>query len=312
MNSLRQRPERIHCQARISFSATRWLIAIIGWGLLLGKFANADDPQPEKPQPKLAKRLLALHTADAAEYAIYRDVAKTEKLELRREPVYNWTNVLRGGGQTGAVFVWAYQGCPEVVGSIFSYPSDKQVGQRLILHEMHTLSTAILQPCRESANQWRPRAGLARKPIPGAPAPANSPRQRLAQMRELARSISAHSVDYDRKTWELRMLTQPLYRYESTDPAVLDGALFAWVTSAGTDPEVIVLVEARQTDAGPIWEYAVCRFSDHDLFVKLKGSEIWTSIRAGENVWEHDPNHTYRLFTDRSIAELTDTDADAD
>jgi hypothetical protein len=308
MNSLRHLPGRIRIPTRCPFSSTRCLIAIIGCGLLPGEFANADDPQPEKPQSKLAKRLLALHTADAAEYAIYRDAAKTEKLELRREPVYNWTNVLRGGGQTGAVFVWTFQGCPEVVGSIFSYPSDRQLGQRSILHEMHTLSSAILQPSRESANQWKPRAGILRKPIPDASTPAASPRQRLIQMRELARDFSAHSVDYDRKTWELRMLTQPLYRYESTDPVVIDGALFAWVTSAGTDPEVIVLIEARQTDAGSQWQFAVCRFSDHDLFVKLNGSEIWTSIRGGENVWEHDPNHTYRIFTDRSIAELTNPD----
>ena len=121
-------------------------------------------------------------------------------------------------------------------------------------------------------------------------------------MRELPSDFAAHSIDYDEKTWELRMLPQPLYRYDSTDPAVIDGALFTFVSSAGTDPEVIIVIEAQQTDAGPQWQYAVCRFSDHNLHVKLKGAEIWTSIRGGENVWEHDPNHTYRLFSDRQIA----------
>lgn len=304
---------RIHAQFRIlqlnrlSSSATRsfFLLAVT---LATPAILAAEDPKPAAPQQKLAKRLLALHTADAAEYAIYRDADRTEKLELRREPVYNWTNVIRSGGQTGAVFVWTYRGCPEVIGSIFSYPALKEPGQRSILHELHTLSTSVLVPVRDAANRWQPKAAMVRKPIPDAPAPADSPRQRLIQMRELSREFSAQSVDYDEKSWQFRLLTQPLYRYESTNPAVLDGALFAFVTSAGTDPEVIIVIEARATSSGRQWQYVVCRFSDHNLYVKHKGTEVWTSIRGGENVWEHDPNHTYRLFNDRSIPELTETE----
>jgi hypothetical protein len=274
---------------------------MIGTALIVVAGLKAEDPKPAAPPQKLVKRLLALHTSDAAEYAIYRDSGHTEKLELRRESIYNWTNVLRGGGQSGDVFVWLYRGRPEAVGSIFSYPGEKASGQRTILHELHTLSPQILQPVRGGANRWQPKAGIVLKPISDAPSPAESPRLRLVQMRELARGFSAQSIDYDHKTWELRMLPQPLYRYDSTDPMVIDGALFAYVTSAGTDPEVILLLDARQTDGGPKWHYAICRFSDHDLHVKLKGTEIWTSIRGGDNVWDHDPNHTYRLFTDRQI-----------
>ena len=86
----------------------------------------------------------------------------------------------------------------------------------------------------------------------------------------------------------MRLLTQPLFRYESTDPKVVDGALFGFVTSAGTDPEVIILLEAREGQAGPEWRYAVCRFSDLDLYVKHKEVEIWTSIRGGENDLLHN------------------------
>ncbi|MBI3862095.1 MAG: hypothetical protein HY290_09390 [Planctomycetia bacterium] len=273
---------------------------------MLAITVQGDEPKAANQQPRLKERLLALHTADAAEYAIYRDSARTEKLELQRKPVYNWTNVIRSGGQSGAVFVWTYRGCPEVVGSIFSSPDGENSGQRRVLHEMHTLSTAVLVPVRDALNRWQPKASLPRSPIPDAPAPAETPRQRLVQMRELAREFSAQSVDYEEKSWQFRLLTQPLYRYESTEPSVIDGALFAFVTSAGTDPEVIIVIEARQTDAGLQWQYAVCRFSDHNLYVKLKGTEVWTSIRGGDNVWEHNPNHTYRLFTDRRIPELSE------
>ena len=37
-------------------------------------------------------RLLPICTTDAAEYTIHRDASRREKVELRREPVYVWTN----------------------------------------------------------------------------------------------------------------------------------------------------------------------------------------------------------------------------
>lgn len=272
--------------------------------LALAAAVARDDQTPPAPQKK-AKRLLALHTADAREYTICRDVERRDKLELQEKSVYDWTNAIRSGGQTGSVFVWTCKGRPEVVGSIFSNAADEP-GQRAVLHELHSLSTDVLFPVRDAANEWRPRAGVVFRSIPDAPQPANSARQRTFQLRALSRDFSARSVDYDKRNWELRLLNRPLFRYESTDRGVLDGALFAFVTSAGTDPEVIIEIEARKIEAGFEWQYVVARFSDLDLYVKLKDKEVWTSIRGGENVWGHDPQHLYRLFTDRKIPELPD------
>ena len=77
----------------------------------------------------------------------------------------------------------------------------------------------------------------------------------------------------------MRLLPQPLYRYESTDPEVIDGAVFSFVTSAGTDPEILLVIEARGTGAGsgPSWQYGLGRFSDLDLWVKHKGKEVYTA-----------------------------------
>ena len=99
-------------------------------------------------------------------------------------------------------------------------------------------------------------------------------------MREMTRDFSATSEDLKGKRWELRLLPQPLYRYESTDPDVLDGAVFAFVTSAGTDPEVILVIEARKppgSDRPPAWHYAIARFSDLRLWVRHKGREVFTA-----------------------------------
>lgn len=79
--------------------------------------------------------------------------------------------------------------------------------------------------------------GIELVTIAGGPVPARSTAQRLVQMQALTRDFSASTKDDKDRSWELRLLPRPFYRYESTDPDVLDGALFSFVTSAGTDPE---------------------------------------------------------------------------
>ena len=183
---------------------------------------------------------------EAAGYTIYRDASRKERVELRREPVYVWTNPVRVGGQDGAVYVWTCRGRAEVLGTFFSYPA---TGPRRLSHEFHSLSLSVLDVERQGTHPstWTPLApGIEIAPIPGAPVPGRSAPQRLSQMRTLTHDFSASTKDKDETRWELRLLPHPLYRYESTDPDVVDGALFAFVTSAGTDPEALLVIEARK------------------------------------------------------------------
>ena len=188
---------------------------------LIALAAPVQTPAPEDPAPRpKADRLLALDTEDAASFAIYRDADRKEKLELRREPIYRWTNPTRVGGQVGDVFVWTYRGRPEAVGSIFSHPHEDG-RSRVICHELHSLSTAVLVVDRPGPNQWKPEApGVELKPIPDAPEPAATAPLRLAQLRALAREFSGRSLSDRKEAWELRLLPRPLYRYEGTDPDV--------------------------------------------------------------------------------------------
>ncbi len=75
--------------------------------------------------------------------------------------------------------------------------------------------------------------------VSGAAAPATTPAERLRQMRDLAREF--HIVmETESGRSDLRLLTQPVYRYE----AKTDGALFAFVLT--TDPEAWLLIEERE------------------------------------------------------------------
>jgi hypothetical protein len=268
--------------------------------------AGADKASDAKTK---SERLLELHTNDAASFSIYRDERRTQKLELQRTPIYRWTNPTRVGGQIGEVYVWTYRGRPEVVGSIFSHPTDDRL-QRVICHELHSLSLAVLVVDREAAEKWVPQApGVELKPVEGAPAPAATAPARFTQLRSLAREFSGRSLSDQGRAWELRLLPQPLYRYESTDPDVIDGALFALVSSAGTDPEIMLLLEARKAETGLQWVYGAARFSDMDLWLKHKDQEVWSAIRSEQNTFYHDAKHRFRFYQDRIIPELGASDA---
>jgi hypothetical protein len=267
-----------------------------------------DNHASQQPARTKHDRLMEIYLSDAAEYTIYRDASRKDRVELRREPVYVWTNPVRTGGQDGAVYVWTCRGRPEVLGSFFSFPA---TGPRMLYHEFHSLSLSVLdvQRAGRHAQTWTPLApGIQIVPIAGAPAPAPSARERLAQMRTLTRDFSASSRDRKDRLWELRLLTQPLYRNESTDPDVLDGALFTYVTSAGTDPEALLLIEACKPSPNdsPIWHYAIARFTDLQLSVRYKGNEVFTVPLIPDNSPDPDLKDRFRGFHDRNIPPVED------
>ena len=246
--------------------------------------------------------LRELYLADASSYAVYRDPGRREKAELRREPAYVWTNPTRNRGQDGHVFVWTYRGVPR--SSARSSPRRPSAPAR---------SSTSCTRCRPRswsstgpALRGGPRSSrVVLKPIPGAPSPARSAPQRLAQMRALIREFSASAVDIKGERWELRVLAQPLYRYESTDPDVLDGALFTLVSTAGTDPELIVVLEARKAPGEPpsatSWQFAAARFSDMALTVRHKDRVVYTAPVIAHDAAIKDPTHRYHLINDRTI-----------
>ena len=274
--------------------------------------AGADEATKSRSDTKTQReRLLEICREEAASYTIDRDASGKERVELRNDPVYFWTNPLRGNGQDGAVFVWTCRGRAEVVGSIYS--TSPAVGTRVLAHEFHSLATTVLDVTHrgyenDNEHEWKPTApGITLVPTAGAPAPASSAARRLTQMRALSNEFSARSVDKKGQRWELRLLPQPLYRYDSTDPEVLDGAVFAYVTSAGTDPELFLVIEARRhaeseaAGASWQWQYALARFSDLNLLVSHKGNAVFSAEPIPWNAPRQDPQDRYRRFRNRQI-----------
>lgn len=133
---------------------------------------------------------------------------------------------------------------------------------------------------------------------------------RLVQLRSIARRFTAHSVSLRGDRWDLRLLPQPAYRYQSDNAELIDGAVFIFASSAGTDPEVILLVEAAKTGGEAQWQYAAARFSDANLYVEYDGEQVWSSIRGGENTHDHNPSHTFRYYQDKVVDAFSDEEGE--
>jgi hypothetical protein len=257
----------------------------------------------DQPLDALAKKMLPVYAREAAEYTIAVESAPDKPLDLKKDAVFEWSNPIREGLQQGVVYLWLQDGRPAALASIFSQPTEKPAGRQLN-HEFHALAPEKLLVTRPAGvlNQWTPRAGLERKELPDAAAPAATPAARLIQMRRLAQEFSGYSKNAEGTRWELRLLPAPLYRYPEARSGVVDGALFTLVSTAGTDPEVLLLIEAKEANGKLRWEYACARFSDRDLHVQRKEKDVWSAVRSPTDTFNNDAQHLYRLYADKIVS----------
>jgi hypothetical protein len=243
--------------------------AILSLGLaLLTQNPSAKTEATEILYPYYAKQ--------AAEYELFLDEERKQRLELVPQPVLTWTNA---DGYLGSVFVWTSQGRPEVIGCVGSRQTE--AGDCLPFRELHLLGQYPVQPVEfgDGKRTWQPRDGIELADAPGAPAPADSERQRLTQMRNLAREFTGW-MQQDGDVTELRLLPQPIFRYKSLEQDVQDGAIFAMVWK-GTDPDVLLLLESREVGGKPRWQYSLARFNWREMWVKRNEKEVWRMMKSG-------------------------------
>jgi hypothetical protein len=254
----------------------------------------------DEPVESLAKKMMPIYVKEVEAFSLAVEPVPQRALELKKEPIFEWSNPVRSGVQQGVVFLWLRDGRPAALASIFSSPSPTGNG-RQITHELHALDAEKLLVKRDGFNQWKPQAGLTRKELTDAAPPAATAGTRRLQMQRLAQDFAGHSIDPAGKRWELRRLPTPLFRYPAAKTGVVDGALFTLMSTAGTDPEVLLLIEAREDDGKLHWEYACGRFSDWELHIQRKGKEVWSSVPSDENPMAHDRLHLYRLFSEKIV-----------
>jgi hypothetical protein len=256
----------------------------------------------------LPQALLAEDAADAAEQKIqqlmqesldwYTLLPKAGRTPLRPQVVLRWRNAARAerGEQAKDLLVlWAYQGRPVAAASVFPWDGK-------LCYELGLLSRETGLVARDDqAVVWSPRtAGLEFRDVPEAPEPADSAPLRLRQMKAIAERFTATLIGWkanDSGPEELRLLPRPLYRYEldkaSPAPADLrDGAVLAFVQ--GTDPELLLLLEAVVIDKRPQWQYALSRSTSGGLEAKLDEKVIWQAEELADTDSPTNPHLVLR------------------
>ncbi|QDV88412.1 hypothetical protein [Planctomycetes bacterium TBK1r] len=223
----------------------------------------------EEPDPRIAEALKT--TTEAASHYEFRLADDpSESLTFHPNSLLHWSNPVIGVIY-GNVFVWTEDGRPEVIGSILQwYEPHKHA-----THEFHSLSARPVEGSHDGKLVWKTtKPGVQLKPITQAPIVDESPFVRLRQMRSITRQLEVTSINKEGEKYNLRLLSQPLFRYGNDKSNVLDGALFSFVQ--GTDPEVIVLIESRKNDSGTLqWHLAMMRMAALEFTAKLRGREIW-------------------------------------
>lgn len=226
---------------------------------------QADATGKDSPETDVITRFSKF----VAEYDMRLDSTPTEKLTLLDKPILRWGNPARTN-EDGAMYLWLRNGRPEAIGSIFTYKFSRVRTK----NEFHSLAREPLTARFREDLAWKaPTAGVVFAPVEDAPPPADSPRLRLIQMRQIASQFSADMVDARERRDTLRFLSQPLHRYDPAAKGVIDGAIFALVL--GTDPEVLVILEARESPSGKRWEFACARFHYNGLTVRRGDREVF-------------------------------------
>jgi hypothetical protein len=255
---------------------------------LLGS-ASFAQPDPQKDEKALAKEFRAFAKEEAATYT-FRLEGSDRPLRFHPESVLSYSNPVMGQVY-GDVFIWTAEGRPEVVAAFYRFFSPgTHRGD-----EFHSLSLGKLTAERKGADVWTPaRPGVDLKPIPGAPAPDASAAGRLRQMRALAQEFTSRQTNRAGVDSDMRLLSQPLYRYQDTKGDLVDGGLFVCVQV--NDPEIFLLIEARRRQDGvPEWRFGATRMHGIDLRLYHRGSLIW---RAPEIPWSQiiDRREPYTCF----------------
>jgi hypothetical protein len=242
---------------------------------------RGDDPRPD--EEKSDENLQAMTTRAKLLRAEFADESDPQPLSLVEKPLLRY-DAPAGIEVDGTLWLWTRDEKPVATVCVF-------LGRPPAARWTYELSSLSNRPLRVTGRpgwRWQPKE-QERNWLDLTGDVPDTPVARLSQMRSLAREFDG-SEKVEGESAPLRLMPQPVYRYAHADSGVIDGALFA--LAYGTNPEVLIQIEARRNDAG----------NDRWLasFGRVGGGE--TTVRHGEKImWHveeirwfaHDPQTPY-------------------
>ncbi len=193
-------------------------------------------------------------------------------VKLRQEPVLRYADNTRQTYES-SLWIWSAGGRPAAILAVEYYNPMDPKGPRW-LYEIASLSTERIAAELDGNFRWTAEEpGLKLETLPDAPPPAEKEARRLAQMKELRGRFTAYENATFSGRIELRPLATPLLRYSDAEQELIDGAIFALAN--GTNPEVLLVLEAQRVEEKAAWRYALVQMSGEPATVQLDDKEIW-------------------------------------
>jgi hypothetical protein len=234
-----------------------------------------------------------VHELADQEVERYEINLQDKDVTLTRVPrsLLRWSNATRNT-TFGDTYIWTHQGCARAIISIFAIGAPP----KSIAAECQSLTDGAFKMRRNDVVVWAPmKSGIAPKPFENARGPAGSAALRLVQMNAISRQFRGEFAPHTTpgEFTQLRLLPKPLFRYESENADVLDGAVYGFVDA--TDPEMLLVIEARREGGEMSWVYSPARSRHDHLRLYLDGKVVWDVPRLAPP-WDNIRNPSEPYF----------------
>ena len=269
MSQVSSQPPKHHEWSR------RLMLSVMPLALItLAFLSSLLDAQPDDLAKKKegAERLEEMRRRAQALNASLVNNGKRERVELVQEPLLRYSDPARETSD-GSLWVWGRKGRPVALLSLFYEPLG--TGRIRMVYELVSLSRTPVVVDAGPRWTWTPRnSGLEIQAFPEAPEPAATSAARLRQMKQLAQRFTASERSTQGEEYQLRLLPQPIHRYDDTDAGLVDGSFF--VFAYGTNPEILLVIECQRRESSPAtWQYGAARLSVAELTLKVDDHEVY-------------------------------------
>ncbi len=263
-------------------------ILVVLVGLAISNVGLGQSTEPDENNAAARKARLELMTKMMDQTSIFVGEDRKEVMRIKT-PLMRHNDASRNY-KDGTLWAFGEQGRPKVM---MILQPDSSVTDRW----WHSATSLCEQPVegKVSGRQvWATEeAGLQFEDLKDAAPPKKSRVLRLAQMRKIASRFKAHQFwEPDNQRFQLRLLRQPVHRYEDPKAGIIDGAILGFMVNV--HPELLLVLEATGDDRASKWRYAFVKIGSAEFHGLLDGKEVYKSDRAIGVLGR--PSDSYRMF----------------
>lgn len=258
------------CHRESILSRTRWVVGSLV--ILVSISAVRADDSRDRQRAELLEQMRALARATTVEFA---DDRTADSPRFVDKPVFRYDDQPRRF-LDATMWTWTDRGRPVAFQKIEA-KINRESGAPEWGYCFTSLSHQRLNVKWDEDRAYQSQdAGIRHLPVPEAPPVASQTTQRRRQLREFARGFTARILNDPRTSdsEEMRLLPTPILEYGDEAAMLLQGAVFAYSTN-GTNPDLVIVFEARPIADGLVWHYAPARMTTGGLTVKYRDQLVW-------------------------------------